>query len=367
MPKIAKINKLTVGLGERSYDIVFGSGWLEQFGEVVRPLLSEKSVVIISNPQIAKHYADSAIASLRQAGFEPALFTIPEGEKEKSLDSVRKCYDFLLERNYARQTTIVALGGGVIGDLAGFVAATYLRGVAFVQIPTSLLAMVDSSVGGKVGVNHPLGKNMIGAFHQPRLVFTDLALLKTLAPEEFRAGFAEVIKHGVIRSGELFEYLEGNLDAIFDLEPEALTRIVRDCCAIKARVVEEDERETGLRAILNYGHTLGHALESATNYEQLRHGEAIAIGMVAAAELAQRLSLLSRQEATRIAGLISRSGLPIRFPAVDRSKLLGLIKKDKKVRDGKVRFVLPTKIGEVTIRDDVDGGLVEEVVAELND
>ncbi|MFH0794858.1 MAG: 3-dehydroquinate synthase family protein, partial [bacterium] len=220
---------------------------------------------------------------------------------------------------------------------------------------------------GKVGVNHPLGKNMIGAFYQPRLVFTDLALLKTLAPEEFRAGFAEVIKHGVIRSHELFEFLEKNLDEIFALNPVALTRIVRDCCAIKARVVEEDERESGLRAILNFGHTLGHALESATNYEMLRHGEAIAIGMVAAAELAQRLSLLKAKDAARIASLISRSGLPIRFPVTDHAKLLGLVKKDKKVRDGKVRFVLPVKIGDVVIRDDVDSAFVEEIVAGMSD
>jgi 3-dehydroquinate synthase len=275
-------------------------------------------------------------------------------------------YNFLLSNNFGRETTILALGGGVVGDIAGFIAATYMRGVRYVQVPTSLLAMVDSSVGGKTGVNHPLGKNMIGAFYQPSIVFVDLACLKTLAKDEFQAGFAEVIKYGVIRDSNLFNFCESKRQSIFELDPEALLHIVKTSCAIKAAVVSADERESGLRAILNFGHTVGHAIESLTNYSQFKHGEAVAVGMVAAGRLAVALGKFDSGQQGRLEKLMVRSGLPVRIPSrLDVEDLIDRLRKDKKTLQGRVRFVLPEAIGRVMITDDVPFQMLRDTLASL--
>jgi len=255
-----------------------------------------------------------------------------------------------------------------VGDLTGFAAATYMRGIPFVQVPTTLLAMVDSSVGGKTGVNHPLGKNMIGAFHQPLLVFVDLGCLRTLAPVEFRAGFAEVVKHGVIRERGFFDFCESEREALFALEPQALQRAVRTSCAVKADVVSADEREAGLRAILNFGHTVGHAVESLTNYSLYKHGEAVAIGMVAAGRLAARMGRFEPAEQERIERLLAQSDLPVRIPAqLETDAVIERLSKDKKVRGGRVRFVLPEAIGRVFIESDFSPAMLREVIEAMRE
>jgi 3-dehydroquinate synthase len=271
-------------------------------------------------------------------------------------------YDYALENGLERQSAVVALGGGVIGDLAGFFAATYMRGVPFIQVPTTLLAQVDSSVGGKVGVNHPKGKNMIGCFYQPRLVFTDVATLRTLPRRELRAGLAEVIKYGVIWDEGFFCFLEKNLEGVFDLDQQVLTKIVRNSCAIKAEIVEKDEREAGLRAILNFGHTVGHAIEAITEYRVYRHGEAVALGMVVAATIAVRRGLLAPELKKRLVSFLERAGLPTGVPAFGE-ELLEIMKKDKKVQRGRIRFVLPLALGQVEIFSDIEP---EEIMAALS-
>jgi len=346
---------ITVGLGERQYPIQIGSERVADLGAAAREALPRcDRLLVVSNADIAALHAQPVLESLRAGGFEPALLELPEGEAKKTVATVERVWDHLITKGYTRQSALVALGGGVVGDITGFAAASYMRGIDCIQVPTSLLAMVDSSVGGKTGVNHPRAKNTIGAFWQPRLVFIDTAFLHTLPPEELRAGFAEVIKHGCIRNTAYFEFLETHLDAIFALDDAALARVVAGSCEIKADVVARDERESGLRTILNYGHTLGHAVETLAGYGQVRHGEAVAIGMVAAAGIAVEMGLCDPGVLNRTRSLIERSGLPTRFPSdLTTGAVLGKLKSDKKVQDGRVRFVLPTSLGEVTIRDDV--------------
>jgi 3-dehydroquinate synthase len=356
-----------INLGERSYHVLIGTDWLARIGASLRPLIKHERIVVVSDRRVAELYANVLLEGLCAAGYLADLFIIPDGETAKTLDTVSHIYDFLIRDNYSRESTLVALGGGVVGDITGFAAATYMRGIQYVQVPTTLLAMVDSSVGGKTGVNHPLAKNIIGAFHQPRLVCIDTRVLKTLDRREFRAGFAEVIKCGVICDEELFAYLEGNLQGIFGLEPEHLNRVVKTCCAIKGRVVEEDEREAGLRAILNFGHTIGHALEALTNYNVYKHGEAIAIGMVAACRIAVRMGMFSEAEAGRVTELVLKANLPHRIAKLEAEDILEKLKKDKKVRDSKVRFVLPEKIGRVVIRDDVSRAVIQDVLNEMRE
>ncbi len=349
---------LTVELGPRSYPIEITSGALAAaLGPRLRAACPRaRHAAVITDSNVAPLYAQPALESLRAAGLSASLFAIPAGETSKSLAVLSSIYDHLLENRLSRQDALVALGGGVVGDLAGFAAATILRGVDFAQIPTSLVAMVDSSVGGKTGVNHPLGKNLIGAFWQPRLVFVDTAALRTLPRAEFVAGMGEVIKHGVIRDAAYFEFLEESLDRILALEPAALARVVEGSCRIKAAIVAEDERETrGLRAILNFGHTIGHALEAVAGYGALRHGEAVAIGMEAAGWIALRRGRWTAAERERVSRLIERAGLPRRPPAgASREAILEAMALDKKVKDGRVRFVLPARIGHADHSFDVE-------------
>ncbi len=359
--------EITVNLPQDSYQISIAPGSLSQLGSKMKQLNLGTKILVISNPEIFSYYGDTCIKSLQDAGFETCTHLIPAGEQYKTLQSIEKVYDTALVNHLERSSTFVALGGGVIGDMTGFAAATWLRGVNFVQVPTSLLAIVDASVGGKTGVNHPQGKNLIGAFYQPKLVAIDPLLLKTLPPREFRAGMAEVIKYGVIWDRDLFDKLASYSDRLDDLEylsDELLETIIARSCQAKADVVSKDEKEAGLRAILNYGHTIGHAVESLTNYKQFVHGEAVAIGMVAAGKIATHMGLWTIDEAKRQDGLIEKTGLPTQIPAeLTIEAILETIKSDKKVKAGKVRFILPTAIGTVTISDKVTPEIIKAALS----
>jgi len=347
---------IPVVLPDQSYEIAIAPGGLDFLGTWMQSLGLGQRVLLVSNPQIFEHYGERAIASLTQAGFAVATCLLPEGEQHKHLGSVQQIYDAALSHHLERSSCMVALGGGVIGDMTGFAAATWLRGLAFVQVPTSLLAMVDASVGGKTGVNHPQGKNLIGAFHQPRLVVIDPEVLKTLPEREFRAGMAEVIKYGIIWDADLFEQLEAapRLNQLQHLSPELLQTILTRSCQAKAEVVSQDEKEAGVRALLNYGHTIGHAIESLTGYSQVNHGEAVAIGMVAAGAIARTQHLWDEAANIRQTRLIEKTGLPTQIPAtVAVEEIIPMLQSDKKVKDGKVRFVLPTQIGAATVTSQV--------------
>jgi len=354
-----------VELGARSYDILIGAK-LDKLGEEMSRLRVGTKVAVVTNPTVNKLYGKTVLTSLAAAGFTSMPVEIPDGEQHKTLDWANAIFTALLINTFDRRSPLVALGGGVIGDLTGFAASSYMRGVPFVQVPTTLLAMVDSSVGGKTGVNHPLGKNMIGAFYQPRLVLMDLDALKTLPKEELLSGMAEVIKYGVIWDHELFEFLEKNRDKILNLEEGPLGHIIRRSCEIKADVVSKDEREGGLRAILNYGHTVGHAVETLSDYAS-RHGEAVAIGMVYAAKLAHRTGLCDARIPERIEKLINAYGLPtslsVMKPRPTVTQFMDMIQVDKKAEAGKVRFVLPKKIGEVVITREWGEQQLQELLA----
>ncbi|MBD2340735.1 3-dehydroquinate synthase [Calothrix sp. FACHB-156] len=356
---------INVNLPQQSYEIAIAPGSLDQLGEKMTSLQLGKKVLVVSNPTIFKHYSDRAINSLKTAGFEVASCILPAGERFKNLNSIQKIYDAALENRLERSATIVALGGGVIGDMAGFAAATWLRGISVVQVPTTLLAMVDSAIGGKTGVNHPQGKNLIGAFHQPRLVLIDPEVLKTLPVREFRAGMAEVIKYGVIWDAELFAQMEASkhLNQLRYIKPELIETILIKSCQAKADVVSKDEKEAGLRAILNYGHTIGHAVESLTGYRLVNHGEAVGIGMVAAGQIAVELGMWQKEETERQNALIQKAGLPTQLPSgVDIAAIIDALQLDKKVKAGKVRFVLPTQMGVVTVTDEVPADTIRQVL-----
>jgi 3-dehydroquinate synthase len=343
------MRSVTVSLGSRSYRILIGSGLLSSAGrECARLNLGTRCAVITDN-HVSPLHSPPLMSSLKNAGFEPVLITIPAGEQSKRMRQVEACHEKLARHRLERKSFIVALGGGVVGDLAGFIAATYLRGIPFVQVPTTVLAQVDSSVGGKVGVNLRTGKNLVGAFHQPRLVLCDLSTLRTLGEREFRAGLAEVIKYGIIYDEPLFRRLERQLDRILARDSSILSEVISRCCQIKAEVVSQDETETGLRAILNFGHTIGHAIENVSGYGKFLHGEAISIGQVAAARLSARLTGLSGDHATRIQRLFERAGLPVsmRTKSGMKKRLLAAMKLDKKVSQGEVKFVLARAIGKV--------------------
>lgn len=348
------IEKLIVNLGERSYPIYISHNYLATLGDTLKNLGLRGKILIITNPTLNKLYGNKTLQSIKSVGYDADIFQIPEGETQKNLDTVSKIYNHLIEKEYSRQTILAALGGGVIGDITGFAAATYMRGIRFIQIPTSLVAMVDSSVGGKTGVNHPKGKNIIGSFHQPSLVFIDTSLLKTLVKEEFIAGLAEVIKYGIIKDEAFFFFLDNNIENILNLSEDEINRIVYTSCKIKADIVEKDERESGLRAILNFGHTIGHAIETLTNYSTYKHGEAVALGMMAASFIADELEIFSHINVQKIWNLLKRAGLPYRLSKkIPENSIIDQLKRDKKVLDGKVRFVLPTEIGNVIIKDDI--------------
>jgi 3-dehydroquinate synthase len=343
------VRTVNVPLGNRSYEIKIGGGLLATLGAQCARLKLGSRCAIITDTNVGKRFAKAAFNSLARAGFSPALIVVPSGETAKSLKSVQTCYDQLAMHRLERQSFIVALGGGVVGDLAGFVAATYLRGIAFVQVPTTLLAHVDSSVGGKVGVNLKAGKNLVGAFYQPRLVLCDLDTLQTLPEREYRAGLAEVIKYGIIYDARLFAQLERDFPGLLRRDHPTLAAVVARCCEIKAEVVGQDETEGGVRAILNFGHTVGHALEAICGYGKFLHGEAISIGQVTAVNISRRVPGLSKRDAGRIINLFQRAGLPtqIRLNSVQRRKLFAAMRLDKKVRGGEARFVLAKKIGKV--------------------
>jgi 3-dehydroquinate synthase len=356
---------INVNLPQESYEIAIAPNGLDKLGEYMTNLQLGKKVLVVSNPMIFKHYGERAIASLQSAGFEVATHILQPGERYKTLNSVQKIYDTALENRIERSSTMVALGGGVIGDMTGFAAATWLRGIHFVQVPTSLLSMVDASIGGKTGVNHPQGKNLIGAFHQPRLVLIDPEVLKTLPVREFRAGMAEVIKYGVIWDAQLFGEMEESkrLDQMRYVKPELIGTILTRSCQAKADVVSKDEKEAGLRAILNYGHTIGHAIESLTGYRVVNHGEAVAIGMVAAGQIAVELGMWQKEETERQNALIQKAGLPTQLPSgLDIEAIVESLQLDKKVKAGQVRFILPTQIGAVTITDQVPSDTIRQVL-----
>ena len=364
---------IPVNLPQHSYNVAIAPGSLDQLGNWMQgieaqPLKLGKKVLLVSNPAVFQHYGDRAIASLKQAGFTVATCLLPDGEQYKTLETLSQIYDVALANRLERSSTFVALGGGVIGDMTGFAAATWLRGVNVVQVPTSLLAMVDAAIGGKTGVNHPNGKNLIGAFHQPRLVLTDPQVLQTLPVREFRAAIAEVIKYGVIWDADLFAQLEAvsQLDQLSHLSPELLQVMLTHSCQAKAHVVSKDEKEAGLRAILNYGHTIGHAVESLTGYQVVNHGEAVAIGMVAAAQIAVALQFWQETDAQRQLRLLQNAHLPTQLPSgIDLDAILTSLQADKKVEAGQVRFVLPTQIGAALVTDQVPTAVIRQVLQQM--
>lgn len=356
-----------VPLGHRSYAIKVGSGLLAQLGAECAQLKLGQRCAVITDSNVGNKFAPTALKSLFASGFQPVLITVPAGEKSKRLTVVEKCFDQLAKHRLERKSFIVALGGGVVGDLAGFVAATYLRGIPFVQVPTTLLAQVDSSIGGKTGVNLKAGKNLVGAFYQPQLVLCDLDALKTLPKREYISGLAEVIKYGVIYDAILFAQLERNLPEILQRDEKTLSQIIARCCEIKADVVGQDETESGLRAILNFGHTIGHALENSSGYGKFFHGEAIAIGQVAAAKLSHKILGLPSGDAERIEKLFLQAGLPVKIKlnSVQRRKFFTAMKLDKKVSGGEIKFVLAKKIGKVVWGQNVSPDLIGKVLASL--
>jgi 3-dehydroquinate synthase len=338
---------LTVNLGDRSYPIHIGDGVLSCAGEFLIQLGLRGKVAVVTNPTVAQLYLDPMHEALTGAGFEVTPILLPEGEEHKNLKSLSVIYDRLVGDRFERKSAIVALGGGVIGDLAGFAAATYLRGIPYVQVPTTLLAQVDSSVGGKTGVNHHDGKNLIGAFYQPKLVLIDIAVLKTLPRRELVAGLAEVIKYGIIDDPVLFSLLEKEMQKIIGLDRELLARIVATSCAIKAGVVEKDEREDDHRAVLNFGHTVGHALEGVTGFTRFLHGEAVGVGMVKATAISMHLGYCDGNDFARVQKLVEKVGLPSDIPADVR--MLDLVQRmevDKKSGGGKIKFVMCAGIGK---------------------
>jgi 3-dehydroquinate synthase len=352
-----------VNLGSRSYNIYIGSGILGSLGTWVREVSAGDKALVVSNRKVYGMYGDIARKSLAENGYQVVLGEMGDGEKYKNLATLEKLYDLAFTHKIDRRCPVIALGGGVVGDTAGLLAATYLRGVPFVQVPTTLLAQVDSSVGGKVAVNHPGGKNIIGAFYQPRLVVADMTTLKTLPDREIKAGLAELIKYGVISDAGFFKWLEENIDKMLSLDEKALAHAVAVSCRIKARVVEADETEQGLRAILNYGHTVGHAVESLSGYKVFLHGEAVAAGMAEAARLAEVMGLLPAEQGRRIVALIARAGLPVELPpSLDMADIIAAMRQDKKAQAGRLTFVLPVAIGSVKIFNDVSEKVIREAL-----
>ncbi|WP_038053138.1 3-dehydroquinate synthase [Thioalkalivibrio sp. ALJ1] len=363
---MARMENLNVELGARSYPIHIGPGQLNE-PQRLRPAVEGRRVAVVTNTTVAPLHGDTLRRSLADCGIsgEPLWIELPDGEQYKTMATVETILTRLLEARLDRGSRIVALGGGVVGDIAGFAAAIYQRGIDFVQVPTTLLAQVDSSVGGKTGVNHPLGKNMIGAFHQPRAVIIDTDTLKTLPERELRAGLAEVIKYGLIRDAEFFTWLEEHIDRLRTLDPEALAFAIRRSCACKAEVVAADEREGGIRALLNLGHTFGHAIEAGMGYGEWLHGEAVGTGMAMAARMSERMGWLDRVSRERAEALIQRAGLALEPPAaVTPDRFRELMAIDKKVASGRLRLVLLRGIGEAVLTDEFDQTALDHTLHE---
>lgn len=353
---------LKVELANRSYPIHIGRGLISD-ANLILPHLKRKHVAIVTNTTVAPLYLDKLSQTLQAAGVTVIPIILPDGEAYKNTETLNVIYDVLLQNRCERSTTLIALGGGVIGDLTGYAAATYLRGVPFIQVPTTLLSQVDSSVGGKTGINHPLGKNMIGAFYQPQVVLADIDTLKTLPAREFSAGMAEVIKYGLIRDAEFFDWLEAHIEQLMTLQENAISEAIYRSCQNKAEVVARDEHENGERALLNLGHTFGHAIENAMGYGVWLHGEAVAAGTMLAADLSKRLGWLTAAELTRMHALLSKASLPLDAPKLGAEKYLDLMQMDKKVADGKIRLVLQQGIGKSVITSDYDAEKLKQTLS----
>jgi 3-dehydroquinate synthase len=354
------MHALNVPLGRRSYPVVVGHGLLGE-ADLLTPYLAGRQVLVVSNEVVAPLWLKPVRAAL--AGHELAVHILPDGEEFKTLESLAPLFDVLAEHYFHRDATIIALGGGVVGDIAGFAAACWQRGVAFMQLPTTLLAQVDAAVGGKTAVNIPAGKNLVGAFHQPNAVIADVATLSTLGRKEYCSGIGEIAKYGLGLDAGLFEWLEEHIDAVLDRDPETLEEIVYWCCSLKASIVAEDEREAGRRALLNLGHTFAHAIEAGVSFGTWLHGEAVAAGLVMAAELSTRLGMLDRATVDRLEAVLSAAGLPTRPPPVGGGRLKTLMSVDKKIAGGRQRFVLPAGLGASVVRSDVPEAELDAVLA----
>ena len=355
--------KLNIDLGERSYPIYITT----DYGSMGKCLASARlsgKMVLITDSNVDGCQAQECMDALNASGCEVHKYVIDAGEKSKNLDTIKDIYHFLIDLKLDRKSTLIALGGGVVGDITGFVAATFLRGVNFVQVPTSLLAQADSSVGGKVGVDFEGSKNIIGAFYQPKLVYMNVNSLRTLPKRELKSGLAEIVKHGLIRDADFFDYIEYSVNKIFSFDVDALQYIAKVNCSIKGRVVEEDEKEGDLRAILNFGHTIGHAIESVSNFELL-HGECVSIGMVGAFKMARHMEMVDGETVTKVVRVLEKIGLPVRLDGLDIDKVYDQIFYDKKIKNGKLTFVLPKDIGEVIMCSIDDSGLIRKVLEEL--
>lgn len=353
---------LTVDLGDRSYPIHVGRNLLDH-GELLGPFLRQPKVAIVTNTTVANLYLRQLEATLRGIDVDVATIVLPDGEQFKDWRTLNTVFDGLLEHRCERSTTLLALGGGVVGDICGFAAACFQRGMPYIQIPTTLLAQVDSSVGGKTAINHPSGKNMIGAFHQPRLVIADTDTLNTLPGRELRAGLAEVIKYGLIRDLPFLEWLETNVEGLLSRQPAVLAEAICRSCRNKAEVVAADEREAGDRALLNLGHTFGHAIETGMGYGEFLHGEAIAVGTMMAAELSSQLGWIAPQDVARLERLFRRAGLPVYGPALSVERYLELMQHDKKVQDGKLRLVLLQQVGRAAVTDAASVSAIQQAIA----
>jgi 3-dehydroquinate synthase len=353
------LNTLKVELGDRSYPIVIGQNLLRQ-ADLVRQHIPARDVLVVSNTTVAPLYMQELTTALTANRVVEAI--LPDGEAHKTLTTVARILDVLVANRFGRDCTVVALGGGVVGDMAGFAASCYQRGVAYVQVPTTLLAQVDSSVGGKTGVNHPGGKNLIGAFHQPAAVLADPSTLRTLPARELRAGLAEVIKYGLICDAPFFDWLEAHIDELLAADPAALTQVIQRSCEIKAEIVGRDEREQGDRALLNLGHTFGHAIEAATHYTQWLHGEAIGAGLLMAAAMSQQCGLLAASEVERLRRLLERTGLPVKIAGVTPQTALELMRIDKKVHSGRMRLILLRAIGDSFVTADYPEGALDHTL-----
>ena len=351
-------SKILVPLGKKSYEVTIKAGIINKIGDelVKMGIRHNKRILVISNKEISNLYGEKFLKNLKDNNFEAEIFLIEAGESHKNLKTLNDIYNIAFEFGLDRSSLIIALGGGIVGDISGLAAATWLRGLEYIQVPTTLLAMVDSSVGGKTAINHPKGKNLIGAFHQPKAVFIDPETLKTLPTREFNAGMAEVIKYGVIKDRELFEFLEteNNKNQLINLDNESLISIINCSIKTKSQIVSQDEQENGIRAILNYGHSFGHVIENLCGYGEFLHGEAISIGMKIAGEIAIEKGLWSKEESLRQEELLKSFSLPNEIPKIKKDDVLTILMGDKKVRNGIMRFILPKKIGEVNIYDDVE-------------
>ena len=361
--KITIMKDIFVDLGKDSYNIIIDRGILNQVGAFISKVVTPRKAIIVTDKIVEPLYGNIVLDSLSECKFDVKLVSMEPGEDQKSMAKAEELYESLFDNEMDRKSLIVALGGGVLGDLAGFAASTFMRGIPFIQIPTTLLAQVDSSIGGKVAVNHPRGKNMIGSFYQPKAVFIDTDTLRTLPKAEITAGIVEVIKYGMIKDAAFFEYIEKHLPEILKLEPAVLEEIIYNSCKVKAHVVELDEKEEGLRAILNYGHTIGHALEALTSYKKYRHGDAVAIGMIYASKIAMEMNLADEKVLKRQELLFGRLGLSLKDTGLDPHDIVRILYQDKKTIGGKLRFVLPTRIGNVVIDDRVNDEIILKVLA----